>query len=385
MSILNKINIYWNDLWKGILIRLFSVLPIQKNKVVFRSYHGTKFDDNPKYISDKLLESGEDIDIVWIVNDPEGFVNEKVRFVKEDSICSIFELATAKVWVDNVRKDIWVAKRKKQYYIQTWHGSTALKKIEKDAEDKLGKSYLRRAKLDSKIADTLVSGSKWNTELYKRSFWFKGDILETGAPRSDVFYSKNEKIIENVKKKYHISNEERIVLYAPTFRNDASASAYDINYANLLESLTNNWGGKWKLIIRMHPNCLKAANEISFTDNIINGSFYPDINELIIASSLLITDYSSCMFDALEANKRVIIYASDISEYMDERGFYFQFKELPFDVCTNTEELDTSIKTFDEDKYINNIQNFRYKIGLFSDGHSSERVASHIRRIMFHK
>lgn len=373
-----KIKNYWQDLWKGSFIRLFRVFPIKQNKIVFRSYHGTKYDDNPKYISDDLLKTNPGVEIVWLVCDPEKFDDNSVRFVREGSVRSIYELATAKIWVDNVRKDIWVSKRKKQYYIQTWHGGTALKKIEKDAEDKLGKSYLRRAKLDSRLADALVSSSKWNTVMYKRAFWFDGEILETGAPRSDPFYRKDDLIERVVKNFYNIPFEQNIVLYAPTFRNDGCINVYDMDYMKLINDLECYWGGKWSIIIRLHPNCSFLSSSINYNDRVLNGSFYPDINDLIMASSLLITDYSSCMFDAMEANKKVMLYASDIENYNSERGFYFQFSELPFSISRNNEELEYQIKEFDNEEYYHRLDSFKSMLGLFSDGYSSHRVVNHI-------
>ena len=123
--------------------------PLEVNKVVFRSFHGTKYSDSPKYISERLHElatkKGQSVDIVWII-DGNVTVPDYCRTVRQGTKEALKELSTSRVWVDNVRKDLWDRKRKNQFYIQTWHGGIALKKIEQDASSALAKTYIRRAR-----------------------------------------------------------------------------------------------------------------------------------------------------------------------------------------------------------------------------------------------
>lgn len=376
------IKICWNIFYRLCAVKICSIFPICHNKIVFRSYCGTKYGDSPKYISEALIRLADkkhkQVDIVWIVT-PGVTVSGNVRTVQHGTLRSIYELATARVWVDNTRKELWNRKRSGQYYIQTWHSSAALKKVEKDAEGKLSWGYIKAAQLDSKMIDLLISGSRWRTNQYKESFWYSGSIWESGLPRSDIFYQKNsEQLTKQVREFFQILPDEHIAIYAPTFRNDTKFSLSQLDYKRLLSSLKSMWGHNWKLIIRLHPNWSNKQHELFYNAHILNGSNYPEINELLIAADLLITDYSSCMFDAMEAKTPVILYAPDIQEYWKERGCYFQFDQLPFPLATNTNELIQCITNFNFSTQAEKIKNFMKELGFINDGKAARRVASRI-------
>lgn len=358
---------------------LCRILPIQKNKIVFSSYRGRQYSDSPMCIS-KILEKEKDIDIVWIYNSKIN--NSKIRCVKDESLKAAYELATAKVWVDNCRKKLWVTKRKKQFYVQTWHGNIALKKIEADAQNKLKKTYVRSAKNDSKMIDIILSSSHWATNNFKTAFWYTGSILEFGSPRSDIFYRNNKEIKEKIYNFYKLDKESKIILYAPTFRNSKTIDCYDINYDELIKCAENKWGGKWKVIIRLHPNMTEEQSMLNFSKDILNGLSYQEINDLIVASELLITDYSSCMFDAMEARKKVIFYAKDISKYMDERGTYFNYEDLPFPLATNNKELHEVIKQYNDEQNNNKMTIFMKQQGFCNNGTASEKASELIYNIL---
>lgn len=359
-----------------LILKLFWVFPIDSRKVVFSSYRGRKYSDNPRAIS-QVLENNENVDVVWVLEN-EKDAPPKCRVVKPNTIKFYYEIATAKVWVDNCRKELWVSKRKKQFYIQTWHANLSGKKVEADAQQTLRKSYLMGAMRDSKMADLFISGSKWETSLYRSSFYYKGEILECGMPRADIFYADNKSVIDRVRQAFDISEEYKIVLYAPTFRQNKSVECYNMDYHALLKWLVTYWGGKWKMIVRLHPNIADRQELIEYDDEVINGSTYQDINEIIIASSLLITDYSSCMFEALEAQTPVIRYASDMELYRLERGSYFQDDDLPFIICKNNDQLKVAVQQFDIVGYKVQANDFLEKCGVFQCGDASLQIAKRI-------
>lgn len=136
------------------------------------------------------------------------------------------------------------------------------------------------------------------------------------------------------------------------------------------------------MIVRLHPNIQSKYRNHDYGDYAIDGSSYPDINELIIASEMLITDYSSCMFDALEIGKKVILYTPDINEYFDERGTYFDFAELPMPKSESNTELIECINSFDEDKFCRETKMFLDSCGLYNDGTASERIVNTIMQAM---
>ena len=127
--------------------------------------------------------------MVWAVSDKKASFPKEIRTVAYGSMDYYHEMATARIWVDNVRKDSDIKKREGQYYIQTWHGAAPIKKVEKDVEDRLPNYYVANAMRDSKNVDLFLSGSVFYTNLYKRSFWYSGEIMQVGLPRQDIFFS----------------------------------------------------------------------------------------------------------------------------------------------------------------------------------------------------
>ena len=353
----------------------FGLLPIQ-NKIVFQSFSGKYYNDNPKAIYEAMISKHTEFKYVWLMNN-EKYAIPGATVVKKNSWKALYHMATAKIWIANSRLREWIFKRKHQYYVQTWHGGFAVKKVEADVADKMPESYIRNAKHDSKIADLFISGSSWRTNNYRSSFWYNGDILECGLPRSDIFYKDTQSKCEKVKKFYNLQNE-RIVLYAPTFRVSHKLDAYDMDYRRLLNKLQETWKGSWKLLIRLHPSIASLQNKIKYDEDILNGSAYSDINDLIIASDLLITDYSGCMFDAIESGKRCILYASDLDTYNEDRGTYFKIQGLPFEIAQNNQSLMEIISNFDESSYNEKIATFKNELGFICRPNSSEIASEYI-------
>ncbi len=367
-----------------LFMRFFEIFPL-KNKIVFSSFNGRNFGDNPRAIYEKLLEKNISAKYIWLMEDKKCNI-PKAIVVKPKSLKALYHLSTSKIWIDNIRKSEWTAKRKNQYYIQTWHGGICkLKKIEKDAEDNLSMQYVVGAKNDSKMINLFISNSSWNSKKIKEAFWYDGEILECGSPKSDVFFNNTFEAEKNVEKFYKINSDEKIILYAPTFREKRSVDYYNINFELLLKSLKKKWGGSWKIIVRLHPHMQNLQNHIKYDDFILNGSIYPEINDLIIKCDFLITDYSSCMFDAMEMKKKIILYTPDLDLYKTERGTYFKLEELPFLLAKNNEELISLIYSFDIEGYEKSITSFLELCGSFNKGYSSDIVVKKIENILNEK
>ncbi len=363
-------------------MHIYGLLPL-KNKVVFSCFDGKTYGDNPKAIYEKMIEEFDDkLEYIWMMRD-EKMVIPGAKVVRSYSLKALYHLATAKIWIDNSRKREWTYKRKKQYYIQTWHGGLTTKKVEKDAEDKLPESYIRSAKHDSKIADLFISGSEWNTNNYRESFWYDGEILECGLPRSDIFFKENINDIRNkVYEYYGIEKESKLILYSPTFRADGNTDCYDIDYLRLLREAEAKWGGKWRVLIRLHPNIQTAQGLINYNDRILNGSSYSSINEQIMAAEVIVTDYSSCMFDAMEIGKRVFIYASDRTAYFSDRGTYFDLENLPFPFTENNDDLMYAIRMFDDRSYEDSIKAFIMNYRIYDNGTACQQINERIRSVI---
>lgn len=361
------------------------IFPIQKEKIVVCNYKGKGYGDNGKYIVKEIISQGLKYDIVWLLNKSlinKTVIPEQVRIVEYGTLKSLYELSTAKIWIDNCRKDYYPIKRKGQHYIQTWHGGIALKKVEKDAASQLGLHYIMSAKNDSKMADIFISNSKFCTRMYRDAFWYNKEILEIGSPRCDLFFCDTDEVKNKVKSHYHIDTDSKILIYAPTFRQAGLTSIYNIDFNRLLKVLQEKFKSKWTILVRLHPNISNKSNFMEYSNDIINATDYDDMYELMAASDILITDYSSTMFEFSFMKKPVFLYCPDIDSYKKERNFYFELHELPYPVVEDNESLLLKMKSFDRDDYLRDLNPFLNRLGLVENGHASKELLEYVKKII---
>lgn len=372
-----------NAIIKRLFCYLCYFLPIKKGKIVVSSYFGKGYGDNPKYIVEEILKRNyKKVDIVWLVNSKADAkeLPKKVKPCIKSSYKSIYHMATANVWIDNCRK-YFKYKKKKQFYLQTWHGF-ALKRIEKDVCNNLNPGYVNVAQKDSSAIDIIVSCSKFMESIYKKSFWYNGKIENFGAPRNDIIINQSANIYTKVKEQFSICEGKKIVLYAPTFRKDKSLTAYNLDYQMLLNACNEKFGKDFIVLVRLHPIITDLASNLNYSEKIINASSYPDMQELLVVADVLITDYSSLMFDFALSNKPVFLFATDIDDYKNDRNFYFNLQDLPFSISTNNEELAQRIMSLDESSYIVGLNKFYAEVGMNRQGRACEMVVDLLEDIM---
>jgi len=375
-----------NTVTQGIQIMLFytfRMFPIRPNKIVINSYMGRGYGGEGKAIADQLLKQKKNYDIVWLCNDIRESAPKGIRYVKEKSIRSIYELVTAKIWIDNRRKSGCVRKRKSQFYIQTWHGDVCIKYVEGDAGDGLSQEYIRTAKRDSKMADLFVAGSEWREKNYKKAFWYNGEILKGDLYKqfsSQENRGKNRRIVWE---SLSLPEGARYALYAPTFRNDHNLEVYSLDYERLVHALEARFGGRWCAVVRLHPNISNLHDRIEYDQTtVFDGSKYEQVNDLIENCDLLISDFSGVIFDGFKAKKRVVLFATDFEKYIsEERGLYFDFKQMPSPISQNNEQLEKIISHFDDSAYEESRQAFVDKLGYYT-ADAAKLVADRIQSIV---
>lgn len=358
--------------------QLCRLLPVQKNKVVFISYGGKGFGGNPKAIALELLKQGRDLDLVWLSRNPDLQLPEGIRLVPFGTPQAVKELSTASVWVDNSRGGAHF-KKSEQYYMQTWHGF-ALKHIERAAQDRLPASYVEQCKKDSSFIDLIVSNSDFMTRVYRDDFWYDGEISLYGSPRNDIFFQKNSKIPAAVRDFFGLPQDQKLLLYAPTFRADFSVDCYALDVENTLKACENRFGGHWTALIRLHPNVSQKSDGLFPYDGsrIVDATAYADMQELLAAVDLLITDYSSSMFDYALQGKPCIQFATDLEAYKKDRNFYFALDQLPFPMAQSNEQLLDVIERYDDEAQQQRWQHFKRENGIVEDGNASQRCAQWI-------
>ncbi|MGM8212342.1 CDP-glycerol glycerophosphotransferase family protein [Virgibacillus sp. W0430] len=370
-----------------LLVFIFNLLPLRQNKIFLYSYYGSQYSCNPKYISEYIRTHypRETFNLVWAFNRLEQapFLPH-ARKVKVMSLRYFYELCTAKVIITNYRTTDVFVKRKDQYYVQTWHSSLRLKQIEKDAQQMLPNSYVDMAKKDARKCDLLLSGCRFSTFIFRRAFWHKGEIMECGTPRNDLFFKMNPDKHAAIMRKLGLSPETKVLLYAPTFRKEEVASPYSLPTTALLKALKRRFGGDWKLLVKLHPHVAAKGDSVIHQEHTVNVSDYNDIQELLFVADVVISDYSSLIFDFALTKRPCLLYVPDVARYMQkERQLYFQLDELPFIKATNEQELVKKIEQMQIDIYRKQVEAFLNEIGSFETGLASAQIMKRIEQVCF--
>lgn len=371
-------------LWIVAFFYLFRLYPIQKRKVVLCNVWG--YGDNAKYVTEELIRRQLSYELIFITNEPSEVSSVPgVQFLKTNSLKAIKALATARVWVESNRKEAFIRKRKGQYYIQLWHGGLPLKKIEGDCAEYLGETYIKRAKWDSQITDLYVSNGRFCTQMYRRAFWFTGPILECGTPRNDILFKNELNLQDKIKKALNIGRNKKILLYAPTYRGEDEKYTYHMEFQKIQKAVHKRFGGEWVIIVRLHPLVTNHSNDFKYDSDLVNGSNYPDMYELLSASDILITDYSNTMFEFSMIKRPVFLYTRDLINYNKERGLYFSIDELPFTSALNDAALIRNIENFSEEDYLEKVEEFFDRVELIETGKASRMVVQKIQEVIDRK
>lgn len=361
------------------------ILGVDENKVIFTSFNGKAYSDNPRAISEKLHEVNPRYKIVWLFNNPyekRNVIPNYVKPVKAKTFQALKELATSMVWIDNFCKPSYVYKNKNQIYIQTWHGDRGFKKILYDVRTKMNNGYYKEGDLvEPKYCNLVISGSDFADNVYRSAFGYKGDILKFGTPRNDILVQNNEKKIKEIKLRLQIESDRKILLYAPTFRKEAGNKLQDkgsIDLHSILSILEDRTGYSWICFVRAH-SAVKGLSGISTTTKIYDLSDYEEMNELLIISDFLITDYSSCAGDFALLNRPIVLFHENREDFQKrERTFYFDLDRSPYMIASNQDELENLINKLEWGEVPGNCESILEFYGTFETGESSKKIVEYI-------
>ena len=353
---------------------------IRKNKIVFSNWSGGGFGGNAKYIALNLMKCSRTLDLVWVIKGENAELPEGIRGVPYGTYEHYRELGTAHIWIDNEHKNFFTRKRDGQCDIQTWHGGGPLKKIEFDGEN-LSASYLDLCELNSKLEDIMISPSEFNSELYRRAFHYKGEIMECGYPRNDIFWQDNC-CREDIETIFSIESGELMVLYAPTFRDFQKEKEDMLDLEQVRIAMEKRFKKKCRIFVRLHPSDMEAAKNAPWLAECTDVTSYGDVQELLAAADVLITDYSSIMWDFSLSGKPVFLFHPDLDLYEKERGYYLSFDKMPYIQAFDNEDLCRKIIDFDNERYQEEISAFVKKYGSFDRGTAAKAVGDRIMSIL---
>ena len=373
----------------GKLIRIlyrfvYRFIPCQEKTILFISFHGRGYSDNPMAIHQYLSKHSQYADyrcIYAIKNHKQKKLKiENARIIEYFSIAYFFYLARSKYWIANCKLPKYVLKKDSQVYLQTWHG-TPLKKLAHDIEVPEGTTFYRSemsVEDDNDVSkyNYMISPSAFTTEVFQSAFAIERErLIETGYPRNDILSNYNSDDIKKIKDKLNLPEGKKIILYAPTWRDNS----YNLKgYTFKLEVDFKKWqkilGTDYIVIFKPHYLIVNDFDLEAVKEFVYYIDPKEDISSLYLIADVLVTDYSSVFFDYAILKRPIYFFMYDVDTYRDElRGFYLDiYHDLPGDVIESEDELIQKI--FSEKFDYNRLQIFNEQFNNHEDGNASKRV-----------
>ncbi len=383
---MNLIKIIILKLIRILYLFLYWIVPTDKKTIIFESNLGKNYTGNPKAIYEKMVEDklDEKYTCIWILNDTNISIPGNCIKVKKMRFLYLYYLNRASFWVFDTRQPLFVKKKRKTTYVQTWHG-TPLKRLALDMEtinmggEKDIELYKDRFRRSVKRWDFLLSQNNYSTNIFKRAFAFDKEILELGYPRNDKLVNFDFNNINLLKEKLGLPTDKKVILYAPTWRDNAyyEKGKYKFESNIDLKYMYEQLGEEYIIINKAHYLVVDNLDSEGLNDFVYTFSNNQDITDLYLVSDILITDYSSVMFDFSVLNRPMIFYVYDIEMYgNDLRGFYFDLKEeAPGPLVKTTRDLVSEVKKISDgynENYNEKYAKFREKYNYLDKGNSSK-------------
>ena len=362
--------------------------------VYFQTFSGRGYSDSPKAIYEFMLGAPEykDYRFVWSFREPEKYAdlkNDRTTIVKFRSKEDNIALRTAKYWISNYRMLDHQHPRKDQVYLQCWHG-TPLKRLGYDltASDNSMNSLneiREKYRTDAEKFSYLLSPSAFATEKFSDAWNLvktgqTDKILEAGYPRNDRLVRASDEDRNKIREELGIGNK-KLILYAPTWRDNQHTSGEGYTYKTEVDfdKLRKELEGEYVILFRAHYLVANSFDFDRYEGFVRDVSGYSDINDLYIASDLLVTDYSSVFFDYANLLKPVIFYMYDLKDYATElRGFYIPLEELPGPIVQDEDSLIAEIRSADGREADEEYVAFHRKYNPLDDGDAARRVVEAI-------
>lgn len=380
-----------NSLIKYLYRRVYKVIPIQRKMILFISYHGRGYLCNPKAIHEYMsqCESYRDYQFIWALKKGHDVEIPNAKVIRYNSLQFFYYLGRSKYWIFNCKMPEYLKKKKNQIYLQTWHG-TPLKRLAHDidigpsstfyrsqvSKDQMTKSY----DIDRKKYDYFLSPGAYATEKFISSFQLTpNQILEVGYPRNDFLTNVTYEKINQIKKKYNLPQDKKIILYAPTWRdNSFNSKGYTYEVQVDFEYWKSKLYPNYVVLFKPHYLIINQYESQGLNDFLYLMKEDIDINELYVISDVLITDYSSVFFDFAILRRPILFYMYDLEEYKENiRGFYLDIStDLPGEVITEEDELIHRLENLEIyfHQYIDKLNSFNQVYNSYQDGMCSKKV-----------
>ena len=360
-----------------------------RDVAVFSSFDGRQFSANPRAIYEEMRRRNTDLDYVWVTDDGQFSVPAGSRLLMQGSRDHYDAMARARFVVCNNLLPPWFRKRDDQICLQTGHG-TPLKRIGLDIERPQftkGLIYPDLVREDAANWDVLLSQNAFSTPIFRRAFDFRREVMESGYPCNDLLrHPRREEFAADVRERLGLPAGKKVVLYAPTWRDDAPPQYGGYRFALKLDldAMVGSLGADHVVLLRMHSNIRGGLRVNQGGGSVLDVTAYPDLSELLLITDILVTDYSSVMFDFAITGRPMLFFTYDLEHYRDQlRGFYFDFQaEAPGPLLDTSAELIEAVRDIDQvtESYQPAQAAFIAKFCPLDDGHAAERVVDRLLR-----
>lgn len=378
--------------------RYYLTYKVDERVIVFESFMGRAYSDSQKALYKQMLKDKyfKEYTFIWAFKNPENyeFLNTKnTKVIKYNSKEFYKYMSIAKYWITNSRLPEYLIKKKKQKYIQCWHG-TPLKRLGFDIHVEGGNALNTLSEIkekyedDAKRYDYMLSPSAFCTEKFTSAFNLKklkkeDVIVELGYPRNDYLFNHTKQDVNKLKTSLGIPKDKKVILYAPTWRDNQHTAGVGYTYnLNLdFDRLREKLEKDYVIIFRTHYFVSNSFDFEKYKGFIFNMSNHDDVNECYILSDIIITDYSSVFFDYANLKRPMLFYMYDLDEYQGKlRDFYFDLFELPGPIVKTQDELEKEILNIDSylEKYKEKYEAFNNKFNYLDSGKCSNKVIQKI-------
>lgn len=375
---MGKVSLYTKTLvlLVNILLRLLRILPVRGGKVVYFA-RGLSVYGNAAAICQQWANCPETFHVYLVERSSAKFKpveNDNVIYVPLRSLKAIFHISTCRFLIkeaDVASPPFYV--RKETIVAQLWHAAGAFKKFGLDIPDRPDELKQYR-EIDANRWDFLLCSSINIVEIYAKAFGLRdlNRIYIDGLPRNDYLFHaiKNR---DKLKRESGYQISKKVILFAPTFRDDHSGGSLLIN---LITSLKESFADNYIICVRLHPECLSI---IELPDGVFDTSSFQPLEALLSFVDIMITDYSSIIFDFSCLNRPMIFYAPDLDKYSKDRDFYFGYEKfVPGPVCYEPLSVVEKIKSYNFEFWEPTIKNFQKTYNPVFDGQCSKRIIKKI-------
>lgn len=344
-------------------------IKIDPNLVLIVPNTGSTFSGSPKDIYDYMQSHDvyRDYNCVWAFNDPQKMAEQyNLRTVKFDSLSYFLTSLKAKYWITDINVERGLHYKKKEtIFLNTWHG-VALKKI--------GNDDPKSARYDYSDLDFLCVSGNYDKKVFSSALNApESSFLECGMPRNDRLFKTTEKEKQELRQQMDIPNDKKVIIYVPTWRDSTdNGKSFGLKIQADFEKWERELSNDYVLLFRAHSRTTSLMN-LEFNEFIRDYSTYPDLNDMMIVADVLITDYSSVVFDYAILGKPFICFGYDYEAYLQERGCYFDpEEEYPGGVLRTEDQVIDKLLNMDITKESQNTLFLKERFMNYTHGNATQ-------------